>query len=134
MHIWLERYLEVEYNDPHKYHSKLYGFPFTSRTNTVAIYGSKKFHSHKWPIVLVDEVNRKTVQFRGMFVWIIVFYFYNIFLTSMHFIKNGYKRFSKTNSTDPRQRVPLNVLVWGETFMIATEMALGQIIWKCLSK
>ena len=26
----------------------------------------------------------------------------------MHFIKNGFKRFSKTNSTDPRQRVPLN--------------------------
>ena len=24
---------------------------------------------------------RKTVQFRGMFVWTIVFYFYNIFLT-----------------------------------------------------
>ena len=26
----------------------------------------------------------------------------------MHFITNGYKRFSKTNSTYPRQRVPLN--------------------------
>ena len=25
----------------------------------------------------------------------------------MHFITNSYKRFSKTNSTDPRQRVPL---------------------------
>ena len=25
----------------------------------------------------------------------------------MHFITNGYKRFLKTNSTDPRQRVPL---------------------------
>ena len=25
----------------------------------------------------------------------------------MRFITNGYKRFSKTNSTDPRQRVPL---------------------------
>ena len=25
----------------------------------------------------------------------------------MHFITNGYKRFSKTNSTDPRQRVLL---------------------------
>ena len=25
----------------------------------------------------------------------------------MHFITNGYKRFSKTNSTDPWQRVPL---------------------------
>ena len=25
----------------------------------------------------------------------------------MHFVINVYKRFSKTNSTDPRQRVPL---------------------------
>ena len=44
------------------------------------IDGSQKFDSHKWPTVLVDEVKGKTVQFRGMFVWIIVFYFYNIFL------------------------------------------------------
>ena len=29
----------------------------------------------------------------------------------MHFITNGYKRFSKTNSTDPRQRAPLSVLL-----------------------
>ena len=27
--------------------------------------------------------------------------------THMHFITNGNKRFSKTNSTDPRQRVPV---------------------------
>ena len=27
----------------------------------------------------------------------------------MHFITNGYKRFLKTNSTDPRQRVPLSI-------------------------
>ena len=47
------------------------------------------------------------VQFRGMFEWIIVFYFYNIFLIIMHFIPIGYKRFLKTNSTDPEQRVPL---------------------------
>ena len=46
------------------------------------------------------------MQFSGMFVWIIVFYFYNIF-PPISFIPNGYKRFSKTNSTDPRQRVPL---------------------------
>jgi hypothetical protein len=45
-----------------------------------AIYGSQKFDSHKWPTVLVDEVIRKTEQFWDMFVWIIVFYFYNIFL------------------------------------------------------
>ena len=45
-----------------------------------AIYGSQQFDSH-----MADHVSRrgkrKTVQFRGMFVWIIVFYFYNIFLT-----------------------------------------------------
>ena len=29
----------------------------------------------------------------------------------MHFITNGYKRFSKTNSTDPGQRVPLKNLI-----------------------
>ena len=28
----------------------------------------------------------------------------------MHFITNGFKRFSKTNSSDPRRRVPLKVL------------------------
>ena len=50
---------------------------------------------------------RKTVQFRGMFVWIIVFYFYIIFLPICIFITNGYKHFLKTNSTDPRQRVTL---------------------------
>ena len=63
---------------------------------------------------MVDRVSRrgkrKTVHFRVMFVWIIVFYFYNIFLpTYMHFITNVYKRFSMTNSTDPRQRVPLTL-------------------------
>ena len=31
----------------------------------------------------------------------------------MHFITNGYKHFSKTNSTDPRQRVPLRTLANG---------------------
>ena len=29
----------------------------------------------------------------------------------MHFITNGYKRFTKTNSTDPRQHVPLRTQV-----------------------
>ena len=72
----------------------------------LAIYGSQKFDCHKWLTVLVDEV-RKTVQFRGMFVRI---YFDNIFLRICIFFVNGYKRFSKTNSTDPRQRVPLILL------------------------
>ena len=73
-----------------------------------AIYGSQKFDSHKlWPTVLVDEVKGKPC--RVIFVWIIV-------TTSFYpcaFITNGYKRFSKTNSTDPSQRVPLSTWkVW----------------------
>ena len=71
MHGWKD-VLKVEYNDPHKFASKLGGFPFTLRTNTVG------------HLYMADRVSRrgkrKTVQFRGMFVWIIVFYFYNIFL------------------------------------------------------
>ena len=35
--------------------------------------------------------------------------------THVHFITNGYKRFSKTNSTDSRQRVPLNKRVTFKT-------------------
>ena len=50
---------------------------------------------------------RKTTQFRVILVWIIIFYFKSIFLNNMHFITNGYKCFSKTNSTDQRQCVPL---------------------------
>ena len=34
---------KVEYNDPHKYHSKLRGFPFTSSTNTVGHLWESKF-------------------------------------------------------------------------------------------
>ena len=74
---------------------ELRGFPFTLRTNTVG---------HIWES-MADRVSRrgrrKTVQFRGMFVWIIELYFYNIFLPIMHFITNSYRRLSKTNSADP---------------------------------
>ena len=52
----------------------------------------------------------KTVQFRVILVWIIIFYFEKYLSNQMHFITNGYKRFSKTNSTDRRQRVPLTSL------------------------
>ena len=65
-----------------------------------------------WPTVLVAAVNsiqfnckRKTTQFRMILVWIIIFYFKKIYLT-MHLKTNGSKHFSKTNSSDPRQRVP----------------------------
>ena len=59
--------------------------------------------------LMADHVSRrgkrKPVQFQGRFVWIIAFYFYYIFPPIFAFFKtNGYKRFSKTNSTDQRQR------------------------------
>ena len=53
-----------------------------------AIYGI-----HKWPTVLVD----------GDHYILLLKYLSN----HMHFIRNGYRCFPKTNSTDPRQRVPL---------------------------
>ena len=33
----------------------------------------------------------------------------NCLSNHIHFVTNGFKRFSKTNSTDPRQRVPLRL-------------------------
>ena len=44
----------------------------------------------------------------------------------MHFITNGYKHFSKTNSTDPRQRVPLSLLGGATTYTFL----LAVWIWK----
>ena len=77
-----------------------------------AIYGpSKKIDSHKWrPWFLVDEVQWKPRNFE----WIIihVFYFLKYLSYHMHFITNGYKHFLKTNSSDPRQRVPLTEFHW----------------------
>ena len=49
--------LEVEYNDPHKFAAKLRGFSFTVRTNTVGRLWESNIDYHKWPTVLVDEVN-----------------------------------------------------------------------------
>ena len=43
-----------------------------------AIY---KFYSHKWPAVLVNEVKGKPCNLEACFLWINVFYFYNIFPT-----------------------------------------------------
>ena len=34
----------------------------------------------------------------------------------MHFIKNSYERFSKTDSTDPGQRVPLIKEILGSNY------------------
>ena len=44
------------------------------------------------------------MQFRGIFVWIILFYFHNN-LSNMHFKTNSSNAFHR--ATDPRQRVPL---------------------------
>ena len=55
-----------------------------------AILWSQK-HYTKWPTLIV----------------IFVKYLFN----HMHFITNGFKRFSKTNLSNPRQRVPLSSLI-----------------------
>ena len=79
----------------------MHGFLFTLRSNggrtRSAIYGSQH-DSHEWSTVLVDEVKRKPRN-----CILLLKYLYN----HMHFKTNGYKSFSKTNSTDPGQRVPL---------------------------
>ena len=62
---------------------------------------------------------RKTVQFRGMFVWTLYSTF--IFLPIYAFY---YKRFSKTNSTDPRQHVPL--------MMVADTRAANRLVYRPL--
>ena len=51
---------------------------------------------------------RKTMQFRVILVLIIILLLKYLSNHIMHFITNSYKRFPKTNSTDPRQHVPLN--------------------------
>ena len=71
-----------------------------------AIYGSQKFDSRKWPSMLVDEFKGKPYNFKACLCGSL----YSTFTTSFHpyaFITNGYKFFSKTNLTDPRQRVSL---------------------------
>ena len=83
MHGWQD-VLKVKYNDPHKFVSKLPGFPFALRTNHAI---SRQ--------ICVDQL-------------------YSTFKTSFQpyaFYKNGYKRFSKTKLTDPRQSVPLELHV-----------------------
>ena len=71
-----------------------------------AIYGSQKFDSHKWPTVLVDEVKGKPCNFEACLCGSLYSTFTS-FYPYAFYKKNGYKRFSKTNSADLRQRVPL---------------------------
>ena len=77
MHICWEDVLQVEYNDPHKFASKLRGFHFTLLRRS-AIYGSQKFDSHKWPTVFVDEVRGKPRNFE----WYLCGSLYSTFKTS----------------------------------------------------
>ena len=70
-----------------------------------AIYGSQNFDSHKWPTVLVDELKRKPRNFKAYLRRSL----YSTFKTSFYQIilqQTVTERFSKTSSTDPRQRVP----------------------------
>ena len=103
-HGWKD-VLKVEYNDPHKFASKLRGFYFTVRTN------SGQPFKNLTPI-MADRVSRrgKRIENRAISRHACVDHciqHLQYLSTHMHFITNGYKRFSKTNSTDPRQRVPL---------------------------
>ena len=93
--IWLERCI------PHKFDSKLRGFPFTLRTNTVGHI----FDSHKWSTVLARKVKGKPHNFEASVDHCILLLKH--LSNHMHFITNGFKRFLYTNSSDPRQRVPL---------------------------
>ena len=61
MHIGKKDVVKVEYNDPHKHASKLH-----HRITQSAIHMADRVSS---------QSKRKTTQFRGKCVWIIVFYF-----------------------------------------------------------
>ena len=65
MHTGWKDMLKVEYNDPHKFASELRDFPFALRLTRSAIYGGKKFDSHEWPTMLVDEVKGKPLNFKA---------------------------------------------------------------------
>ena len=64
--------------------------------------------NHKMANCVSRRCKRKTTQFRGLLCRSL----YSTFTTSFQsyaFITNGCKRFLSSNSSDPRQRVPLNV-------------------------
>ena len=68
-----------------------------------------------WPTLFVRKVKRKPCNFeanlcRSLYSTCTYVLLQHLSNLTMHFIINGYKRFSKTNSTDPRQRVPL--FIW----------------------
>ena len=72
-----------------------------------ASYGSKKFDSHKWPTVLVDEVKGYPFKFEAYLCGSL----YSTFITSFYpyaFYNKQLQTLFRTNLTDPRQREPLN--------------------------
>ena len=73
-----------------------------------AILWCKNVDSTKWPTVFLRDVKGNPCNFEACLVWIKIFNLFKInnYLSNyLYFITNGSKRFSKTNSTDPRQRV-----------------------------
>ena len=67
--IRLER---CDYNDPHKHASKLHGFPFTSRTNTVGHFVESKFdhntlYNKQFQMLFKDQLARSKDPIPGPF-------------------------------------------------------------------
>ena len=79
----------------------MHDFPFT-----VGHFIESTFWPPKWPTVFLRDVkeNRAISWHVSVDHYILLL---NYLSNHLHFITNGSKCFSKTNSTDPRQRVPL---------------------------
>ena len=80
-------------------------FLLPRRQTRSAIHGSQFFDFHKWPTVLVRKVKVKPRNIEANVCGSLILLLKHL-SNHMHFITNGYQRFLKTNSTDPRQRVP----------------------------
>ena len=108
----------------------------------------RPFESKIWLPLMADRVSRrgkrKTTQFRVILVWIIILILLKFLYNHIYayFKTNGYKRFSKTNSTDPRQRVPLNHTDSSvfqprhpsKYFRVKVDPLLRHMTWKFVSK
>ena len=81
-------------------------FSFYLLNYAVDHFVESKFFSHK----MADHVSSRHIM--KMFVWIVIYILLQNYLSNhLHFITNHFKRFSKTTSTNPRQRVPL-IIHW----------------------
>ena len=83
-------------------------FLLPRRQTRSAIYACEFVDSREWLTVLIRKVKGKPRTFESNVDHCILLLKY-LSDHNMYLITNGYKRFSKTNSTDPRQRVPLNL-------------------------